>query len=224
MNAWSRRVLLVDDDVLVRSLVGDLLQRSGFDVRSCSDVTQARQVVEEFDPDLAILDVNLGAGPTGVQLGYVLRQVHPGVGVMYLTRYPTALVTEPGLAEHIAESVVVSKDDVSDPEVLISAVEMALRGSRAAGVSEEGTDAAIRQLSRTQLQVLELLAQGLTNSSIAELRNTSERAVEKHVKLIYENLGLETQGPHNARVLAAKKFLEAMGATSNGNESSVAAR
>lgn len=224
MNAWSRRILLVDDGALVRSLVGDLLQRSGFDVKSCADVTQARQMVEEFDPDLAILDVNLGEGPTGVQLGYVLRQVHPGVGVMYLTRYPTALVTEPGLAQHISESVVVAKDDVNEPEVLIAAVETALRGSRAAGVSEEGTDAEIRRLSRTQLQVLELLAQGLTNSSIANLRNTSERAVEKHVKLIYETLGLETQGAHNARVLAAKKFLETMGATSSANEGSVAAR
>ncbi len=216
MNAWSRRVLLVDDDALVRSLVGDLLQRSGFDVRSCSDVTEARQLVDEFDPDLAILDVNLGHGPTGVQLGYVIRQVHPGMAVMYLTRYPTALVTEPGLSEHIAQSVVLAKDDVSDPDVVMGAVERALRGSREPGLAEGGGDAAIRQLSRTQLQVLELLAQGLTNASIAELRDTSERAVEKHVKLIYEHLGLETQGAHNARVLAAKKFLEAMGATSGG--------
>lgn len=220
MDSWARRVLIVDDDAMVRSLVGDLLQRNGFEVQSCADVIQARQLVDEFDPDLAILDVNLGEGPTGVQLGYVLRQVHPEVGVMYLTRYPTALVTEPGLAEHIAESVVVPKDDVHDPEVLISAVETALRGWRESGLSEEETDAAIRRLSRSQLQVLELLAQGFTNASIAQMRDTSERAVEKHVKLIYENLGLETHGPHNARVLAAKKFLETMGATGNGIESS----
>ena len=222
MNAWARRVLLVDDDALVRSLVGDLLQRHGFEVASCSDVTQARQLADEFDPDLAILDVNLGSGPTGVQLGYVIRQVHPGMSVMYLTRYPTALVTEPGLSEHIAQSVVVAKDDVTNPDVVMTAVEQALRGSRVAGPPAEGADAAIRQLSRTQLHVLELLAQGLTNASIAEIRNTSERAVEKHVKLIYEHLGLETQGAHNARVLAAKKFLEAMGATGSGLADSTA--
>src|SRR6056297_3026 len=216
MAGWSRRVLLVDDDALVRSLVGDLLQRSGFEVATCSDVTEARQLADEFDPDLAILDVNLGSGPTGVQLGYVIRKVHPGMAVMYLTRYPTALVTEPGLSEHIAESVVMAKDDVSDPDVVMAVVERALRGAREPGLPVGGADKAIQQLSRTQLQVLELLAQGLTNASIADLRNTSERAVEKHVKLIYEHLGLETQGAHNARVLAAKKFLEAMGATGSG--------
>lgn len=224
MTGWARRVLIVDDDAMVRSLVGDLLQRNGFEVTACSDVGTARELVQEFDPDLAVLDVNLGFGPTGVQLGYVLRQLHPEMSVMYLTRYPTALVTEPGLSDHIAQSVVLAKDDVHDPEVVLDAVETALRGAREETALGNGADASIQRLSRAQLQVLELLAQGLTNASIAEMRQTSERAVEKHVKLIYETLGLETHGTHNARVLAAKKFLEAMGATSGEPGNRVAGR
>ena len=211
MNTWLRRILVVDDDPLVRSLLANLLTSHGFVVETCSDATEARELAREFDPDLAILDVNLGSGPTGVQLGYVLERVHPEIALLYLTRYPTALLAESGMSEHLQDQVILAKDDVHDASVVLGAIEDALRDGPRKGSVPSTADEAFRKLTRTQLEVLRLLAQGLTNSAIAEARQTSERAVEKQVKAIYGTLGFESSHEQNARVLAARRFTEVMG-------------
>ena len=213
MTAWSRRVLVVDDDPMVTSLVSALLTSEGFAVEACADAAQARHVVETFDPDLAILDVNLGAGPTGLQLGYVLSRLHPQIALLYLTRYPTALLTDPAMAEHVRSQAILAKDDMRDPSVLLAAIEEAFRGRGGSREPALSVDAGVRQLSTSQLEVLALVAEGLTNGAIAEQRETSERAVEKQLKRIYDVLGLAANRDQNARVLAAMKYAQALGWT-----------
>lgn len=209
--SWSRRIVIVDDDPLVTSLLCSVLEREGFDARGCGSTAEARREIEEFDPDLVILDVNLGEGATGAQFGYVLQQTNPGTALMFLTRYPTALATTWDTVGISGEVPVVSKDDVHDAETLLKAIDSAIRGrmGEANGVSE--SDPGIQQLTRTQLEVLSLIAQGLTNEAIARRRKVSERAVEKQVKLIYGALGLSGDKDHNVRVMAARRFTRAMG-------------
>jgi len=209
----TRRILIVDDDPLVASLVESLLSDRGFVTSSCGDATTARQRVAEFDPDLVILDVNLGKGPTGLQLGYVLARLHPDLALMYLTRYPTAVIADRGMAEHARHHTVLSKDDVHDVDVLLAGVEDALRGRHTTEALDVAPDEQMSTLTRTQWQVLGLVADGLTNSAIAERRNTSERAVEKQLRQIYEILGLQSGREVNARVLAALRYRNSMGET-----------
>ncbi len=211
VTAWNRRVLVVDDDPMVTSLVGALLVNEGFTVESCGDAASARQLVEDFDPDLAILDVNLGSGPTGLQLGYVLSRLHPEIALLYLTRYPTALLTDPAMAEHVRSQAVLAKDELRDPAVLLSAIEEAFRGKGAGTEPAVAIDAGVRQLTPSQLDILALVAEGLTNGAIADKRETSERAVEKQLKRIYDILGLATNRDQNARVLAAMKYAQTLG-------------
>ncbi len=211
MTSWRRRVLVVDDDPMVTSLVSALLTNEGFAVESCGDAPTARDKVGDFDPDLAILDVNLGNGPTGLQLGYVLSRLHPEIALLYLTRYPTALLTDPAMAEHVRQQAVLAKDDMRDPAVLLTAIEQAFRGKDAEAEPALAVDQDVRQLNATQLDILSLVAEGLTNAAIAEQREISERAVEKQLKRIYDNLGLATNRDQNARVLAAMKYAQALG-------------
>lgn len=213
MVGWSRRVLVVDDDPMVTSLVSALLSNAGFTVESCGDAVTARELVKAFDPDLAILDVNLGGGPTGLQLGYVISRLHPDIALLYLTRYPTALLTDPAMAEHVRQQTVLAKDEIRDPSVLLEAIEDAFRGSASTVTSSAAVDTTVRQLTAAQLDVLALVAEGRTNAAIAELRQTKERAVEKQLNRIYETLGIEVTRDHNARVLAAMKYAQALGWT-----------
>jgi DNA-binding NarL/FixJ family response regulator len=212
MTTWLRRILVVDDDPLVRSLLAKVLTDHGFLVETCADASEARDLARQFDPDLAILDVNLGSGPTGVQLGYVLERVHPEIALLYLTRYPMALLADSGMSEHLQDQIILSKDDVHDASVVLRAIEDALRGDQCVGSIPLTTDEDFHKLTRTQIEVLRLLAQGMTNAAIAEARQTSERAVEKQVKAIYTTLGFESSHEQNARVLAARRFTEVMGA------------
>lgn len=209
MGNWTRRILVVEDDPFTATLVESVLKRESYEVHVCADASTARAVAAEMDPDLALLDVNLGSGPSGVQLGYILEQAHPGMVITYLTRYPTALVKDGENAEHLAGKTILSKDDISDANLLVEAIDAALQG--VIDAPEVMADAQVRLLTPTQLEILRLLSSGMTNAAIAKYRSTSERAVEKQVKAVYSALGLEADQKTNARVLAALRYTETMG-------------
>jgi len=209
MKDFARRVMVVDDDPFTCSLVESLLEGAGFEVATAADAGGARSLLREFDPDLAMLDVNLGSGPTGLQLGFIIERTRPDVALMYLTRYPTALLSARDSTEHLKGKVVVKKDDVTDTTVLLEAVERALRGRQS--TERPRGDEQVGGLTATQREVLQMMAQGMTNAAIARKRDTTERAVEKQVKAIYGALGLQADQETNARVLAAMRYAEAMG-------------
>lgn len=201
--------MVVDDDPFTNSLLDSLLADSGFEVALCGDAGSARALIPDFDPDLVILDVNLGNGPSGMQLGFVLEQAHPDIAFMYLTRYPTALLSAQDSTDHLRGKTILSKDSITSSAILIDAIEATLRGTHIAP-SDLG-DEQVRGLTRIQLSILAMMTSGMTNAAIAEQRGTSERAVEKQVKAIYETLGLASDRETNARVLAALRYSEAMG-------------
>jgi len=213
MGEWTRKILVVDDEPLVGALVTSVLEQHGFLVKTATSAGDARQVAEGFDPDLAIVDVNLGDGPTGIQLGYVLTQLNPGIAIVYFTNYPTALLTGARGMELSEGAHILAKDDVEDAGKLISIIEQALVG-KSPQHSPSGEED-IKSLTATQLSILSMVAAGHTNASIAKKRDTSDRAVEKHLKLIYQSLGLVVNHDTNARVLAARRYAEVMGETPN---------
>lgn len=209
MSPWVRRVLLVEDDPFATTLMTSVLIQHGFEVHSCSDVSTARDEARIFDPDIAILDIHLGGESTGLQLGYVLERAHPEIALMYLTRFPAAALGDRRHRDHVRGRVVLDKDEVADPSVLVRAIETALSGRGAdPSVIDDG---GLARLTPAQLSVLELMAEGMTNTAIAQRRGTSERAVEKLIEAIYVTLGLEVGGDRNARVLAALMYSQVMG-------------
>jgi DNA-binding NarL/FixJ family response regulator len=209
---WARRILVVEDVPLTRSLIEALLVDAGFNVRVCTNATSAREIAAEFDPDLAMLDVSLGSGPSGVQLGYILERTHPAMAIMYLTRYPTAFLSEPGSSAHVKDKVILNKDDVHSPNDLLHAVETALRGYRTDSTTVG--DVQMQRLTPLQWEILQLMASGMTNTAIAHHRGTSERAVERQLKLIYQALEIDSDQMNNARVLATRRYLETTGRAS----------
>lgn len=84
---------MVEDEALVATLTAELLTRLSFDVQVAQSAAEARNVVAYFDPDAALIDIHLGSGPSGLPLGYVLRQAHPDVGIVFLSR-----LTDPAVA------------------------------------------------------------------------------------------------------------------------------
>lgn len=211
VGKWSRRVLVVEDDSFTAFLIESLLKREDYQVQICTDASSARRVAAEMDPDLALLDVNLGSGPSGVQLGFILEQSHPGMTIVYLTRYPTALLQGGGASQHLDGKVILSKDDISSADFLVTAIDEALRGEHPELPEPTSADRQLTRLTPTQMDILKMLAAGMTNAEISRRRSTTERAVEKQVKAIYAALGLEADQRTNARVLAARRYTETMG-------------
>ena len=84
----KRRALVVDDEKMVAALVCDMLSTAGFEVELAHTAGDASEAFEAFDPDVAILDISLGPGPSGLDVAYMASESYPGVALLLLTRYP----------------------------------------------------------------------------------------------------------------------------------------
>jgi DNA-binding NarL/FixJ family response regulator len=213
VDAVTRRVLLVEDEPLLASLMGQVLLDSGLDVRVCTSETEGRRALRDFDPDAALIDVHLGTGPSGLYLAHALSRSHPHVGILLLSRYEDLSAAGLDTWELPEGSAFLRKDQVSDRHALLDALDAVLRGRPAipdgSGVVEGGGQLA--KLTRTQLAALRLAALGLTNTAIAGRRGTSERSVERLLQSVYETLEIPNDGVTNARVEAVRRYVAAAG-------------
>jgi len=210
MGTWTRRLLLVEDELLLAALMGEVLRGAGFAVEHVTSAAEARERVDAFDPDAALIDVHLGPGPTGLHLGHVLARTHPHVGVLLLSRF--ADLSAAGLEgfDLPPGSRFVPKDRIVDTEALLATIDAVLAG-RPVPVADDDALAPLAVLTRAQLAVLRLAATGLSNGAIAQRRGTSERSVEQHLHGAYAALGIEGGSDLNPRVEAVRRYIEAAG-------------
>ena len=212
----SRSVLVVEDEALIRNLVAGQLKAEGFEVHTAASAAEARKLVDTMDPDVALLDIELGFGPTGIDLATILRKQDPGIAIVFLTHLPEPKLV--GIENRMIpkNAAYLVKDRISDPGQLTQAIEAALRDR----VTDELRDyksasSKFSNVSRSQLQVIQAIANGASNHDIAEQRGTTVRAVENLIKRAFESAGLLTEENSDnrvhLRVAAAKEYLRAIG-------------
>lgn len=203
---FTRRVLVVDDEPIIRTLIAERLQQSGFEVQVAADALSAKRVMLRFDPDALVVDLDLGDGPSGTELISALHQINPALGFLLLSNY----VPTPVELSSATKIGYLNKRDVSHIEKLIEALEEVLVTGQ--GASPAATpDSRLSNLTKNQLEILGLLAKGLTNPEIAERRGVSTRAVEQSIHRIYQSLGLERDAGHSRRVTAARIYASELG-------------
>lgn len=205
-----RRALVVEDDAITRSLLQALLVVAHFEVRTCANAREALAEFEQFDPDVLIVDIELAEQPNGAQLASLLAQSAPHLAVVVVSHYPS-----PGAAgsRHALppRAAFVNKEQIEHASVLLDAVESVLDDGRQAVVRSSPEDAALAALTPVQLEVLQLLALGLSNDEIARRRGVAKRAAERSVQRLYGALGLGEDGDRNPRVEAARIYVRAFG-------------
>lgn len=201
--------MVVDDEPLVLGLLTEVLTQLGHEVKSALDAASARKTLMEFDPDVALLDVDLGAGPSGIDLAVALSRLNPAIGILFLSN-----LADPKLAGHDARlpkgSGYLLKSSVHEAAVLSDAVKMVTRGSATTPQDDE-IEHPLRSLSRIQLEVIRLVAQGKSNAEIAELRGTSTRAVRQTLARACIAMGIDQDGGPERRVQAALGYIRIAG-------------
>jgi DNA-binding NarL/FixJ family response regulator len=208
----QRRVLLVEDEPLLRSLIASKLESDGFQVSAAATAAEARKVADDFDPDVALLDIDLGTGPTGMDLAAALQKSDPSLAIVFLTH-----LSEPRLSGYTTKdipkgSAYLVKAGISDPDSLVDAINAAARKSAGKNFRDDKkAQHRFSDVSNSQLEVIRMLAQGLSNAEIAELRNTTVRAVENLVKRALTAAGIEETSNGSARVQAALEFVKIAG-------------
>ena len=208
----QRKVLVVEDEPLILGFIVQLLQGNGFDVRSAATAAEARKISDEFHPDVAVLDIELGNGPSGFDLAVVLRHNLPDIAIVFLTHIPEPRVVGLDSRDLPANAAYLVKDRMTDPALLMKAIDGATRKTvRRKFRDDKNVKHSLSDVSKSQLAVLQMVALGLSNPQIAAERGTTIRAVENLVNRAFEAAGINTDGAENPRVAAARAFIKVAG-------------
>lgn len=207
----NRRLLVVEDESLMASLLSQVLGAAGFAVETASDVLQARAAVRTFDPDAVLLDISLGDGPSGLDLAHVLHAQRPDIAIIVLTKYPDARVAGPNADELPPHCGFLRKDRVKDTAYLLEAIDAVLADRPRDARHDLDPAKPLAQLSPKHLEVLRLMATGYTNDFIAQAKGASQSTVERWTAEIFRALGIDTRGAVNPRVEAVRQFIAAAG-------------
>src|SRR5919198_6347664 len=211
------RVVLADDDVLLREGLASLLERSGFEVvGQAGDAEELLELVREREPDLVIVDIRMppGLATEGLEAARVIRAERPETGILVLSAHVEVdeAMELLGSGQRIGYLL---KSRVTNVTDFVETLERVAQGGSVVdpGLVHELVAARRREdplaaLTQREQEVIALMAEGYSNAGIARRLFVTEGTVEKHVHSILAKLRLpETQDEHR-RVLAVITFLD----------------
>lgn len=199
------RVMLVEDEYFSRTIVSEMLTASGLNIFPVGSVADAIESMETFDPHVVVTDLDLGPGPDGGDLLAKVMEERPWTGMVVLTAHasPELAIKDPSRIPENAGYVV--KSELHSIHKLISAIEESIvMPGNFEGTSNSSEDKII--ITSSQAEILRLIADGLSNASIAEARGISIRSTEALIQRTFVALGLNANPNINPRVTAAKMW------------------
>jgi DNA-binding NarL/FixJ family response regulator len=216
------RIVIAEDSAVVRTGLSEVLTRRGHEiVAAVGDAQALRVAIAQDRPDVAVVDVRMPPGYTdeGLRAAIALRRDYPGLGILVFSQYIETRYTADLLGATSGQGAAgvgyLLKDRVADVGEFLDALHRVAAGGTALdpevvtqllGASRR-TDG-LRTLTNREREVLALMAEGHSNSTVAGRLVVSERAVEKHVGNIFTKLGLPPSDIYHRRVLAVLRYLE----------------
>jgi len=213
------RVVIADDSILVREGIAALLTRAGVEV--AAQASSPEELLREIDlhvPDVAIVDVRMPPTQTdeGLRAAHEIRSRHPQIGIVILSQHVEVGIATRLLAETPERLGYLLKDRVGNAEAFVGALRRVADGGSALDpevvtglLSRARDDGPLQTLTDREREVLERIAEGLSNQAIAVEMSITLRSVEKYVSSVFTKLGLPTTGHEHRRVLAVLQFLRA---------------
>lgn len=208
---------VVEDDAFTRMTLVATLRAHGVDVVIDTDTpAEALRHAATRRPRVALLDLHLGNGPTGIELAHALRRIDPSIAIVILTSFDDPRLLSTRLPAVPRGTQYVTKADVDTVATLLrsikDAVEAVGREPNRAAIQRPDTPVSpVVALTDSQLDTLKLLAEGLSNRHIAERRHVTERSVETTITRIARALGVSADATRNQRVHMARVYLRATG-------------
>lgn len=216
------RLIIIDDDPFTLATLTSTFQSLGFqDVVAVRTAAEAiAELSAKWSPTqtaAAVVDLDLGEGPTGIDLAHRLRQIAPQIGIVMLSTYAEPRLIGSRQPALPPRALYVVKQSIQDPQFLLDAVllsvgqELAVPFATDSNTSRAERDPKemsghITKLRDNQVDIMRLVASGLTNAQIAKELLMSEKAVEKAVARLIKQLGIATSREYNQRVLIAQEY------------------
>ncbi|MFF9620658.1 LuxR C-terminal-related transcriptional regulator [Streptomyces griseosporeus] len=213
------RVVLAEDLFLLRDGLVRMLEAYGFEIAAAVESgPELSAALAGLEPDVAVVDVRLPPTHTdeGLQCALEARRRKPGLPVLVLSQHVEQLYARELLADGSGGVGYLLKDRVFDADSFVDAVRRVAAGGTAMDpqviqqllARRSGEDRPLSRLTPREREVLELMAQGRSNTAIAAKLVVTERAIAKHTANIFAKLGLEVSDDDNRRVLAVLAYLD----------------
>jgi DNA-binding NarL/FixJ family response regulator len=211
------RIVVAEDLFLLREGLVRLLKAHGFEIAAATDSAPGLLgALLEFRPDLAIVDIRLPPTHTddGLRAALTAREQIPGLPILLLSQYVERLYAEELLADQAGGVGYLLKDRVFSDDQFVDAIRTVAAGGTVMDpqvvtrlFGRSGGAEPLSRLSERERQVLELMAEGRSNSAVANRLFISEKAVSKHSTSIFTKLDLVPSDDDNRRVLAVLAYL-----------------
>jgi DNA-binding NarL/FixJ family response regulator len=211
------RIVIADDEMLLREGLARLLGDAGFEVvGKAANAAELLRAVRLTSPEVAIVDIKMPPTHTeeGLEAAQEIRSAHPDVGVLVLSHYLESIYAMRLLQEHPGRVGYLLKDRVSDVAVLADALHRIAEGECVLDptivsrlVSRPRDESPLAALTERERGVLALIAEGRSNQAIGDRLHLSPKTVETHIRQIFMKLDLVTAADSHRRVLAVLTFL-----------------
>jgi DNA-binding NarL/FixJ family response regulator len=199
------RVLLVEDEDFTRTMVGEMLTASGITVRPVASVAEALNVMDEFDPNVVLTDLDLGNGPDGADLLTKVAQERPWTGMVVMTAHASPELAINDASRIPEQAGYIVKSEIHSIQNLISVIQESIIMPGNFNGSDSESEEKIT-ITTSQAEILRMIADGLSNTSIAEARGISLRAAEALIQRTFVALGVNGDSSINPRVVAVRKW------------------
>lgn len=211
MSVFLRRILVVEDDPLLGSLLTRVLDHEGFETECATSGLDAKRRLRSFDPDIVLADIDLGDGPNGIDLVNLLHQTRPEVVAIILSKYADSKGAGLAHADVPPGVSYLRKSLVHDTDALVEAINDAARGHSNKLRHDQANKGDLDKLSQSQREVLHMMALGLSNQEIAKRRQVSSSNVEQQISRIFKAFDLPTDGSVVPRVEAIRRYMSVNG-------------
>ncbi|KAA1417899.1 response regulator transcription factor [Nocardioides humilatus] len=211
------RIVIADDSGLLRQAVATLLTEAGHDVvGTAADAPALLELVAETRPDVAVVDIRMPPTFTheGARAAAELRAAHPTLGILLLSQSLESRYVADLAREHPQRFGYLLKDRVVDADVLVAALRTVHDGGTVLDpevvahlLGRQQLGAQLSRLSDREREVLDLMAQGMSNAGIGERLVIELKTVEAHISRIFTKLDLPTTVDEHRRVRAVLTFL-----------------
>ena len=208
----NARLILVEDDPFTRATLGDALTLHGFDVRArVGTAFDAIEAQEKHDPQVAILDLDLGVGASGIDVAIALRENNPKIGIVFLTTYKDPRLINSNMPSLPEGAIFLNKLDMNSTTKISIQISLAIVKPLAKRTLPWVRSGPLSSMSSVQIEILKDVAAGLSTSEIARNRGVSEQAIDKSINRISRNLGIPKSADSNMRVQIVRAYFENKG-------------
>jgi len=199
------KVMLVEDEEFTRNMVGEMLTTSGVTVSSVASVAQALATIDAFDPHVVLTDLDLGHGPDGADLLLKVFKERPWTGMVIMTAHASPELAISDSSRIPDPTVYIVKSEIKSIANLLLAIEESIEKT---GKFQTNFVASGEKITVTasQAEILRMIADGLSNASIAKERNITLRAAEALIQRTFQALGVNGDPSVNPRVVAVRMW------------------